>query len=239
MKKSVLFGFIVLFASMSGLLAGFDTGVISGALLFIGQSFDITPELSGFLVSAVSIGAVIGAFINGVLVDKWGRKKILLLSALIFFFGSLLCALATNIYQLIFFRGFIGCAVGIVSFAGPLYLSEISTKDKRGSVVSFYQIAVTFGILFSYLVNYVFADSTYTWRMMLFMGAIPAFMFFIGMLFQKDTPRWYVLKSRDAEAKSMLQNVGDVSSVDAEIENIRATLQYNEKLVLNKKQLLD
>ena len=79
MKKSLLLAFIVLFASLSGLLAGFDTGVISGALLFIGQSFEITPELSGFLVSSVSIGAILGAFINGILIDKWGRRNILLL----------------------------------------------------------------------------------------------------------------------------------------------------------------
>ena len=195
MKKNVCLYVVALIASLSGLLAGYDTGVISGALLYINNSFEMSPEVLGFLVSSVSIGAVFGALINGVLIDKIGRKKILILSSLVFIIGSLSCSISTSIWQLVFSRMFLGAAVGIVSFAGPLYLSEISTKNKRGSIVSMYQIALTFGILFSYLTNYFCANLETSWRAMLFVGAIPAFVLLIGMLFQLDTLRWYVLKN--------------------------------------------
>ena len=180
MKKYVLFA--IFFVSLSGLLSGFDTGVISGAILYIEDAFKLTPVLSGLLVSSVSFGAILGALINGVLIDKFGRRKILLLSACIFFFGSLFSAFSHNIVQLIISRALLGLAVGIVRFAGPLYLREISTKEKRGATVSFYQIALTFGILFSYFVDYFCSQINLNWRVMFFIGAIPAFVMFFGLL---------------------------------------------------------
>ena len=238
MKKEFYFYFAVFFASLSGLLSGFDTGVISGAFLYIKQTFNLTPEISGLLVSSVSIGAVFGALINGFLVDKIGRKNILILSSLIFIFGSIFCSISNNVYQLIISRMLVGSAVGIVSFAGPLYLSEISTKDKRGGVVSCYQIALTFGILFSYLVNYFCANLESSWRVMLFAGAIPAIILFLGMLKQKDTPRWYVLKNRIDCAKAILEKLNPTSSQDIEIENIKNAIIHNEKIKLNKKLIM-
>ena len=228
----------VFFASLSGLLSGFDTGVISGAMLYIKQSFEITPELSGLLVSSVSIGAIIGALINGRLVDKLGRKNILLLSAVIFIVGSIFCSISQNVIELILSRTFVGCAVGIVSFAGPLYLSEISSREKRGSIVSFYQIALTFGILLSYLINYICAHVEYTWRAMLFMGAIPAIILFLGMIFQSDTPRWYVLKGKFEKAKNILKKIDSKTDLDEEIENIKNTLNQDEKIKLSKKIIM-
>lgn len=228
----------VFFASLSGLLSGFDTGVISGAMLYINQSFEITPELSGLLVSSVSIGAIIGALINGRLVDKLGRKNILLLSAVIFIVGSIFCSISQNVIELILSRTFVGCAVGIVSFAGPLYLSEISSREKRGSIVSFYQIALTFGILLSYLINYICAHVEYTWRAMLFMGAIPAIILFLGMIFQSDTPRWYVLKGKIEKAKNILKKIDSKIDLDEEIENIKNTLNQDEKIKLSKKIIM-
>ena len=228
----------VFFASLSGLLSGFDTGVISGAMLYINQSFKITPELSGLLVSSVSIGAIVGALINGRLVDKLGRKNILILSAIIFILGSIFCSISQNVIQLILSRAFVGCAVGIVSFAGPLYLSEISSREKRGSIVSFYQIALTFGILLSYLINYACAHVEYTWRAMLFMGAVPAIILFLGMIFQSDTPRWYVLKGKYEKAKNILKKIDSKVDLNEEIENIRNTLNQDEKIKLNKKIIM-
>ena len=228
----------VFFASLSGLLSGFDTGVISGAMLYINRSFEITPELSGLLVSSVSIGAIIGALINGRLVDKLGRKNILLLSAVIFIVGSIFCSISQNVIELILSRTFVGCAVGIVSFAGPLYLSEISSREKRGSIVSFYQIALTFGILLSYLINYICAHVEYTWRAMLFMGAIPAIILFLGMIFQSDTPRWYVLKGKFEKAKNILKKIDSKTDLDEEIENIKNTLNQDEKIKLSKKIIM-
>lgn len=228
--------FIAIVISLSGLLAGFDTGVISGALLYINNSFEITSSALGFIVASVSIGAVIGALINGFLIDKIGRKKILLLSALIFLFGSIFSSISQNVIQLILSRTFLGVAVGVVSFAGPLYLSEISPKEKRGSIVSFYQIALTFGILFSYLINYFCSTFENSWRIMFFVGAVPALVLLVGMFFQNDTPRWYVLKNKIDMAKHVLKQLN--YDAYAQINEIQNTLDINEKFKLNKKVLI-
>ena len=114
---------VAIVASLGGLLSGFDTGVISGALLFINQTWDLSDYTQGFLVSSVLIGAVIGAGTNGILADMFGRKKIIIATAVIFIVGSILCALAPNIYVLILSRILVGLAVGIVNFIVPLYLS--------------------------------------------------------------------------------------------------------------------
>ena len=113
MKKFSFLYVTALIASLSGLLSGYDTGVISGALLYIENSFKMTPQLLGFLVSSVSVGAIFGAVVNGVLIDKIGRKKILIISSLIFIIGSLSCAFSVSVWQLILSRMFLGFAVGI------------------------------------------------------------------------------------------------------------------------------
>lgn len=126
MKMKYLWLYIVaIVASLGGLLSGYDTGVISGALLFINETWDLSDSLQGFLVSSVLIGAVIGAATNGILADIFGRKKIIMATAVIFMTGSILCALAPNVVVLIISRIFVGFAVGIVNFVVPLYLSEI------------------------------------------------------------------------------------------------------------------
>ena len=161
------------------------------------------------------------------------------ISSLIFLFGSIFCAISQNIYQLILSRAFIGCAVGIVSFAGPLYLSEIATKNTRGSIVSFYQLALTFGILFSYLSNYFCAKYVSDWRIMLFMGIFPALVLFFGMLFQKDTPRFYVLKNKITKAKEALAKFDSNIDLENEILKIKNTFEVADfKIKLNKKFLM-
>jgi len=237
MQKAFLGYFLIFTVALSGLLSGYDTGVISGALLYIDKSFNLTSEISGLLVGSVSVGAVFGAIINGNIIDKIGRKKVLLISAFIFLTASIFASVSKTIVQLILSRFFIGIAVGIVSFAGPLYLSEISFKEKRGSIVSLYQIALTFGILFSYLSNYFCSDLQNSWRIMFFVGVIPALVMFIGMLFQTDTPRWYVLKNKIELAKNALKKFGTNIDVDVEIESIQKTLFSDDKLEFNKKLL--
>ncbi len=238
MKKYAYLYICAILASFGGLLSGFDTGVISGALLYIGQSFEMNSLYSGLLVSSVSIGAVIGALLNGVLIDKIGRRKVMLLTAGVFIVGSVLCCFSRNIVELILSRMFIGCAVGVVSFAGPLYLSEISTKEKRGEIVSFHQLAITLGILFSYFVNYFCANLVHSWRIMFLLGAAPAVVLFFAMLILKDTPRWYVAKNKIDKAKFVLEKIDKNQNVDLEIENIKKTLSNNEKIKFEKRLLV-
>ncbi len=215
---------VAIVASLGGLLSGYDTGVISGALLFINETWILPDTLQGFLVSSVLIGAVIGAATNGVLADMFGRKKIIMATAVIFIIGSIMCAFAPNVYVLIISRIFVGFAVGIVNFVVPLYLSEISPKNLRGTLVSLYQWAITSGILFSYFINAAFAQAVYNWRWMLFAGVLPGLILFIGMCLMSDTPRWLVSKNRDDEAKAVFKKIEPDIDSDKEIEDIKTTL---------------
>lgn len=216
---------VAIVASLGGLLSGYDTGVISGALLFINETWILPDTLQGFLVSSVLIGAVIGAATNGILADIFGRKKIIMATAVIFILGSILCAFAPNVYVLIISRIFVGFAVGIVNFVVPLYLSEISPKNLRGTLVSLYQWAITAGILFSYFINAVFAQAVYNWRWMLFAGVLPGLILFIGMCFMSDTPRWLVSKNREDEAKKVFNRIEPDIDTNKEIEDIKNTLE--------------
>ena len=216
---------VAIVASLGGLLSGYDTGVISGALLFINETWILPDTLQGFLVSSVLIGAVIGAATNGVLADMFGRKKIILATALIFILGSIMCAFAPNVYVLIASRIFVGFAVGIVNFVVPLYLSEISPKNLRGTLVSLYQWAITSGILFSYFINAAFAQHVYNWRLMLFAGVLPGLVLFVGMCLMSDTPRWLVSKNREDEAKTVFKKIEPDLDTEKEIQEIKMTLR--------------
>lgn len=219
---------IAIVTSLGGLLSGYDTGVISGALLFINESWNLSDSLQGILVSSVLIGAVIGAATNGVLADIFGRKKIIIITALIFIFGSIACAFAPNVIVLILSRLFVGFAVGIVNFVVPLYLSEISPKQLRGTLVSLYQWAITAGILFSYFINAMFAKSVYNWRWMLFAGVVPGVILFIGMLFMKDTPRWLVSKNRYDEAREVFKKLEPDKNADEAVKEVEETIKSGE-----------
>lgn len=225
---------VAIIASLGGLLSGYDTGVISGALLFINESWNLADTTQGILVSSVLIGAVIGAATNGILADMFGRKKIIMATAVIFTLGSIMCAFAPNIFVLIASRIFVGFAVGVVNFVVPLYLSEISPKHLRGTLVSLYQWAITAGILFSYFINAVFAHAVYNWRWMLFAGVIPGIVLFVGMCFMHDTPRWLVSKKRDEEAKIAFKKIEPEVDTEKEIEDIRKTI-LNEGIKSDKK----
>ena len=220
---------VAIVASLGGLLSGYDTGVISGALLFINETWVLPDTLQGFLVSSVLIGAVIGAATNGILADIFGRKKIIMATAVIFILGSILCAFAPNVYVLILSRIFVGFAVGIVNFVVPLYLSEVSPKNLRGTLVSLYQWAITAGILFSYFINAVFAQAVYNWRWMLFAGVVPGLVLFIGMCFMSDTRRWLVSKNRDDEAKKVFSKIEPDIEPEKEIAEIKETLVDNRQ----------
>ncbi len=230
---------VAVVASLGGLLSGYDTGVISGALLFINETWILPDTLQGFLVSSVLIGAVIGAATNGILADIFGRKKIIMATAVIFILGSILCAFAPNIYVLILSRIFVGFAVGIVNFVVPLYLSEVSPKNLRGTLVSLYQWAITAGILFSYFINAAFAQAVYNWRWMLFAGVLPGLVLFVGMCFMSDTPRWLVSKNKEEDAIKVFKKIEPDIDTQKEIQDIKNTLlQTKDKGIHFKKWMI-
>ena len=229
-KKSHFWLYVIAaVASLGGLLSGFDMGVISGALLFINAEWAMTPLQQGWLVSSAIVGSVIGAASNGILADIYGRKKVIIATAIIFTVGSLFCAVAPNIALLIASRILIGIAVGMVSFAVPLYLSELAPQKIRGMLVSLFQLAITAGILFSYLINRVFANFDYNWRWMLGSGLIPAVILLVGISFLGDTPRWLISKKRDQEAKDIFNKIDPDCDAEAQIKEIKDTLKTPAK----------
>jgi len=222
---------VAFFAALGGLLSGFDTGVISGALLYINEEWQMSELMQGFLVSVVLIGAAIGAVTNGRFADYFGRKNIIFITAIIFFIGSILCSIAPNIITLIIARFIVGFAIGIITFCAPLYLSEISPENIRGALVSMFQLAITMGILFSYLSNALIANLFESWRLMLLIGIIPAVILAYGIYFMPDTPRWYILKGRFDEAKKVLLKLQPEINADKEIQDIKSLIftEQNKK----------
>ena len=169
------------FSALGGLLFGYDTGVISGAILFIEQEFALSSLYIGIVVSAVLIGAVIGAAVGGDIADHVGRRKMILAAALIFALGAIGTAAAPNVFLLILGRVVVGIAIGIASEVAPLYISEVAPAKARGSLVSLNQLAITIGIVVSYLIDYALAPIS-GWRYMLLLAVIPAAVLGIGMM---------------------------------------------------------
>ena len=146
--------FFAFSAAISGLLFGYDAGIISGAMLFIKKTFDVTNTQIGEMVGAVPLGALLSSIISGRFSDLFGRKKILMAASFLFIMGSLVCSLAISTYYLIVGRLFIGFAVGMSSSIVPVYISEISDKERRGKLVTLFLISVNFGIFISYAINF-------------------------------------------------------------------------------------
>ncbi len=226
-------------ASLGGLLSGFDTGVISGALLFINDTWPLSALEQGWVVSSALVGAVIGAAGNGVLADIYGRKKVIIATGIIFAFGSVLCGYAPSVGWLIAGRMILGLAIGMVNFVIPLYLSELSPQKVRGMLVSLYQLAITAGILFSYLINRIFAHTEFNWRWMLGAGLIPALILLLGISYLGDTPRWLISKKREEEARRIFEKIEPDADIDNHIAEIRSTLVPEKKVKKNEKVFQD
>jgi sugar porter (SP) family MFS transporter len=187
--RSYFIIFITSIAALAGILFGYDTGVVSGAILFIHDQYHLTPQTNGLVVSAVLFGALIGAMFSGRLADHLGRRKLLIADATIFVVGTLITALGASIETITIGRVVVGVAIGVASYVAPLYISEIAPAKYRGALVSLNQLAITLGILLSYMVDYEFAQYG-AWRWMFAAGVVPAIGFFIGLLFLPDSPRW-------------------------------------------------
>jgi sugar porter (SP) family MFS transporter len=217
-----------LFAALGGLLFGYDTGVISGALIFIKRDFSLTTIAEEIVVSGVLLGATIGAIIGGRLADRFGRRRILLVTATIFGVGALASALSPSPAILIISRIALGVAIGLSSTTVPVYLAEVSPPDARGWIVSLFQLAVTAGIVSAYLVDYAFA-SVGGWRWMLGLAVAPALVFGAGMFFLPETPRWLIRSGHHEIARSVLLRIRDNFDVDLEITEIQTSLAHQEQ----------
>ncbi len=236
MSKNTIIYFIAAVAATGGLLFGFDTGVINVALPSLREQLQLTPSQESMVVGAVLFGAMFGPFISGFLTDKLGRKKINIIASLVFVIGSILAAIAPDTNSLIAGRLLLGLAIGIVAATVPLYLAELSPKDKRGRMVTFFQLAITLGILLSYVVGYIFGDAENAWRLMFWAGFVPAIILFIGMLLVPESPRWLLTKGRNEEALKVLNQL---RTPDEAVAEYNETLKLLEEEKLNKSSWME
>ena len=243
---------LTMVAALGGLLFGYDTAVISGAVASLDKEFIVPLQLdevrrnavAGLTVSSALFGCIVGSALAGKLADRYGRQRGLVVAAVLFLVSALGSALpeaglaplgSTGLPALIAFNGYrllCGAGIGIASLLSPLYIAEIAPKERRGQLVSLYQMAIVIGIVVVYFVNYLIGrsgDAAWVdrvgWRLMLGSEAIPAFVFLLLLARVPDTPRWLIFSGRDAQARRVLQLLVGESQVAAILADITASLR--------------
>jgi SP family arabinose:H+ symporter-like MFS transporter len=236
-KPNVLSKYVVIIsviAAIGGLLFGYDTAVIAGAIGSIQTIFDLSPALTGWAASSAIWGCIIGVIFAGLLSDKFGRKKVLILSAILFFISAVGSSIPNNLTQFVLARLVGGVGVGIASMLSPMYISEIAPAKIRGTLVTLYQLAIVIGINLVYYINLQIASSgdaqwnlDIGWRIMLGSEVIPALLFFILLFFIPESPRWLASKGKIDSAKAIIEKINGQNK-SAELLN-EIQVSFNEE----------
>jgi SP family galactose:H+ symporter-like MFS transporter len=206
-------------AALGGLLFGYDTGVISGAILFITRDFGLDTRAQEFTISVVLLGCIGGSAVTGALADAIGRRWTLLIAGIVFLVGALLSALAVNEGALLCGRFVVGVGIGFSSVVAPLYISEVAPASVRGALVSLYQFAITVGILAAYVVDYGFAHAG-AWRWMLGCAVVPSLILIGGMIFMPESPRYLFKIGRMQAGRERLARIADSDAQAGEEERL-------------------
>lgn len=220
---------ITIIATFGGLLFGYDTGVISGALPFMSLSREegglgLTPLTEGIVASSLVLGAAFGALLGGRLCDRYGRRRTILGLAVLFFVGALGTALAPDLWVMVLFRVLLGLAVGGASATVPVFIAELAPADRRGRLVTQNELMIVTGQLLAYTSNAVIAKTVGeggVWRWMLVIATVPAVLLWFGMLFVPESPRWLASRGRFDDARSTLGRIRDAQVVDEEFAEIK------------------
>jgi sugar porter (SP) family MFS transporter len=215
---------ISLLAALGGLLFGYDTGVISGALLYIKRDLHAGDLAQSWIVAGLLVGAVFGALAGGRLADLISRRWTLLAAGIVYVGAALAAAFSQSVGQLVAARMVLGLAVGAASAVVPLYIAEQTPPKIRGGTVSYNQLMITIGILVSYLVDFSLRNADSGWRWMLGLGAVPGVLLVLGMLFVPYSPRWLMQRGRREEARRVLRRTRAGTDVDREIAEIESVL---------------
>jgi SP family xylose:H+ symportor-like MFS transporter len=216
-------------AALGGLLFGYDTGVIAGAIGFLETHFNLDPSFQkGWVAASALIGCTVGVSIAGLLSDFLGRKRTLIVAAILFFVSAVGTALPKNVTMFVIFRIIGGVGVGAASITSPMYIAEISPARIRGRMVSVNQFAIVTGFLVVYLVNYFIAlqgteawNIAYGWRWMFGSEALPAFLLLVLLFFVPESPRWLTKYGRHEKALAVLSRVGDPANAKRQLESIK------------------
>lgn len=225
--KSPMRGFVyfaVAVAAIGGLLFGYDTGVVSGAILFITRQFSLSSTMEEILVSAVLVGAILGASLGGAFTDTLGRRSLIITAGVIFIVSSLGTAFAPSVPWLIAARVVSGIAIGLASFISPMYIAELVPARVRGALVAVNMLAITTGIVVAYLTDYALTGSG-GWRWMFGLGVIPAVALTVGMWFLPDSPRWLISKARVDQARKALMRLRSPEEIGPEIADIQQSIK--------------
>jgi SP family galactose:H+ symporter-like MFS transporter len=215
--------FLAAVAAIAGFLFGYDEGVIAVARPLLDKDYPMSPLVDGFMTAAVPLGALAGASVAGRITDRFGRRRVLMAAAALFAVGALVAAGITATWMLVAARLVLGLAIGTAAVAAPLYIAESAPLAIRGALVSTYQLAITFGILASYLSGLAIKGDG-TWRVMFALGAVPGLLFLLGLVFLPESPRWLVLKGILDKARASLQRLrGAGANVDRELDEIVRT----------------
>jgi SP family xylose:H+ symportor-like MFS transporter len=221
--------FIALSAALGGLLFGYDTAVISGAIGNLTDFFHLSPIETGWAISSALVGCLIGAFFSDFLSDRFGRKVTMLITAILFILNSIGTALPFSFSMFVLFRIIGGIGVGIASMVVPMYIAEIAPPKRRGALVGNYQLAIVIGIVVVYFVNYLIAlqgDHNWNlnigWRWMFGSEIVPSILFFIFIFFIPESPRWLIKQGETTKAIAVLQKINtevEVAQMQVEIKN--------------------
>ncbi|MDQ0851482.1 major inositol transporter-like SP family MFS transporter [Arthrobacter sp. B3I9] len=213
-------------STLGGLLFGYDTGVINGALPYMQEDLGLTPLTEGLVTSSLLVGAAFGALFGGRLADRNGRRRMILALAAVFLVGTLACTFAPNTVVMILARFVLGLAVGGASVTVPVYLAEVSPSARRGRIVTRNELMIVTGQLLAFIFNaYLgnsFGESGGIWRWMLVVATLPAIALWIGMYFMPETPRWLASVGSFGEALKVLQQIRSRSEARAEFEDVKA-----------------
>ena len=212
-------------AATSGLLFGFDIAVINGAIIFLREQFRLSDGQTEFATSALLVGCVFGASLAGMSSDRFGRRKVLIFSAVLFAASSLGAAIPRDLNEFVVARFAGGLAIGVASVLAPLYIAEVSPAKIRGRLVSLNQMTIVTGILLAYLINWSlsFLGPT-SWRWMFAVAALPSFAFFVALFFVPESPRWLVEKGWEDDARSVLMKVGGRAEADLAMREIKEVI---------------
>ncbi len=213
-------------AALGGLLFGFDTAVIAGTTAGLTRSFQLSPNSLGLTVAIALIGTVVGSMLAGFPGDRYGRRDSLRVMAILYLISALGCALSWNWYSLVAFRLIGGLGIGGSSVLGPMYIAEVAPAKLRGRLVGFFQFNVVAGILLAYFSNYLIGRAALgpeDWRWMLGVSGIPALLFFFMLFAIPRSPRWLVQKSRVAEARTVLEEIGE-ENIESELQDIISSI---------------
>ena len=249
MKQSVNMGYVVflsVIAAIGGILFGYDTAVISGTTEIVKSQFGLSTGLEGWYVGCALIGSISGVLVAGMLSDFLGRKKTMLIAAVMFSISAIGCAFCNGFSDLVIYRIIGGFGIGVVSIVSPIYISEVAVAEKRGTLVSLYQLAITIGFLLAYLINYFILKgsdayatdpSTYGrmfgseyWRGMLGFETIPDLLFLAVIFFIPESPRWLIVRGRPDKALKVLGRIyPSREEAERQLEITRASIDGEVK----------